>query len=230
MKVKVKDIVKLDNPVWYSLLEYQQPYSLDFGNVKYYHPDYCAFGAFANSDNDPDAIDAYGNLIDDFFIVGRKPVIPVSSQIKTELVCLQMVHERDMETEYKNEIVELGHGHMDALMALVKIVFPEYFKKKTALLGRYFGIFKNNLLVAITGERMQMQGFTEVSGVVTHPDHVGNGYASQLVAHTVNKIIEAGKIPFLHVAENNATAIRLYQKQGFETRRKMSFWNVVRSV
>jgi hypothetical protein len=46
--------------------------------------------------------------------------------------------------------------------SLVKIVYPAYFKSKTATLGNYYGIYKDNQLVAV-GERMQMNDFIEVS-------------------------------------------------------------------
>jgi hypothetical protein len=35
------------------------------------------------------------------------------------------------------------------------------------LLGDYYGIFKDNKLVAVTGERMKVNAFTEVSAIVT---------------------------------------------------------------
>jgi predicted GNAT family acetyltransferase len=127
---------------------------------------------------------------------------------------------------YKDEIVKLEERHREALLALVKIVYPEYFKSKTADLGNYYGIFKENQLVAITGERMQMDAFVEVSAVITHPQHTGQGYARQLVAHTANAILTQNKIPFLHVAKANIGAVKLYEKLGFEIRREISIWNI----
>ncbi len=100
-------------------------------------------------------------------------------------------------------------------------------RKKTALLGNYYGIFKDQQLIAVTGERMQMDDMIEVSAVVTHPDHTGKGYASQLIAHAVNQIFDRGKLPFLHVASTNTGAIKLYEKLGFNTRKKISFWNLI---
>jgi predicted GNAT family acetyltransferase len=110
----------------------------------------------------------------------------------------------------------------------VNLVQPGYFKSKTVLLGDYFGIFKNEMLVAVTGERMKMNHFTEASAIVTHPDHTGKGYAKQLIAYAVNKIADENKIAYLHVAETNTGAIALYLKLGFVTRRKISFWNFVK--
>jgi predicted GNAT family acetyltransferase len=75
---------------------------------------------------------------------------------------------------------------------------------------------------------MKMNHFTEVSAVVTHPLHTGKGYARQLVAFTVNKIFDQNKIPYLHVADKNEAAIRLYQTLRFKTRTKISFWNLVK--
>ena len=82
------------------------------------------------------------------------------------------------------------------------------------------------MLVAVTGERMQMDDFTEVRAVVTHPQHTGKVYAKQLVAYTVNQVFAKGKTPYLHVLESNLPAIALYEKLGFTTRRKMNFWNI----
>jgi predicted GNAT family acetyltransferase len=46
---------------------------------------------------------------------------------------------------------------------------------------------------------MQMGDFIEVSAVITY--YLGKGYAKQLVAHTVNTIINQNKTAFLHVYE-----------------------------
>jgi predicted GNAT family acetyltransferase len=80
--------------------------------------------------------------------------------------------------------------------------------------------------VAVAGERMKMNDFTEVSAVVTHPSYAGKGFAKQLIAHAANKIFDENKIPYLHVAETNFGAIRLYDNLGFKTRRKISFWHL----
>ena len=74
---------------------------------------------------------------------------------------------------------------------------------------------------------MKMNANIEVSAVVTHPDHMGKGYAKQLVTYTANKIFDQNKTPYLHVTETNSAAINLYKKLGFVTRRKISFLNLV---
>jgi len=217
---------KLDNPVWNSLSETHREFVLDYANTKFYHPDYCPFGGFINSQSTLEASNQYSVATDNFFIVGEKPEISNSLKIVKELVCLQMIIYNKIELSITDTIIKLTEEHNDKLVHLVNLVQPGYFKNKTASLGNYYGIFKEDQLVAITGERMKMNDFTEVSAIITHPDHTGKGYAQQLITHCVNSIFSESKTPYLHVVESNMGAIALYEKLGFVTRRKMSFWNI----
>jgi hypothetical protein len=221
-----KDPNKLDNPVWYSLSESHSAFALDYDGTKFYNPEYCPFGGFVNPDSTLKAGKQYAALTDSFFIVGEKPEIPDSLEITKELVCLQMVVHDKMQLTGDTKIAKLTENHNAELLHLVNLVQPGYFKTKTPLLGNYYGIFKGNQLIAVTGERMKMNDFTEVSAIITHPDHTGKGYAKQLITNVVNRILDENKIPFLHVVESNIGAIGLYEKLGFMTRRKISFWNV----
>jgi ribosomal protein S18 acetylase RimI-like enzyme len=228
--VKTQDDKKLDNPVWFSLSETHQSFAVDYGSVKFYHPDYCPFGGFENGNAIAKSIDEYSEIVDSFFIVGEKPELSNLLKLNKELVCLQMIVYNPIDVAINDAIVKLTDEHIDVLYELVNLVQPGYFKKKTALLGNYYGIFKNEELVAVTGERMQMNDFIEVSAVVTHPNHTGKGYAKQLVVQTVNEIFKQNKIPYLHVIEDNKGAIQLYEKLGFSTRRKISFWNITKQI
>jgi len=226
--VKTQDDKKLDNPVWFSTSEIHQNFAIDYNDIKFYHPDYCPFGGFENGEDISKHIDEYATMADNFFIVGEKPELSSRLKLKKEVVCLQMVINDSIDMEIKQQIVELTNEHADMIYQLVNLVQPGYFKKKTSLLGNYFGIFKDDELIALTGERMKMNDFTEVSAVVTHPGHAGKGYAKQLVAHTVNNIFNQNKTPYLHVVEDNIGAIKLYEKSGFKIRRKINFWNITR--
>lgn len=220
---------KLDNPVWYSLSETHKKFAIVYKHLKFYTPDHCPFGAF-DVDGDMFAeIDEYAKLTDNFFIVGKKPSFSNKTVLKNELGCLQMVVENKIDVNSTATIIRLNDEFNDQLFDLVNLVQPGYFKRGTVTMGDYYGIFQNDMLVAASGERMKMNDFTEVSAVVTHSLHTGKGYAKQLVAFTVNNIFDQGKIPFLHVAENNVAAIQLYQTLGFKTRTKISFWNLVKA-
>ena len=220
---------KLDNPVWFSLTEVHKTFGIDYKSIKFYHPDYCPFGGFINSvDRITDAIDNYAGLTDNFFIVGEKPLLSKQLTIAKELVCLQMVIDHEIVSPGPDEIRKLTTTDAGALFGLVNLVQPGYFRPGTMVLGHYYGIFKKDGLVAVTGERMKMSGYTEVSAVVTHPAHTGRGFAMQLVAHAVTEMLTQNEMPFLQVAENNARAINLYHRAGFRVRRKISFWNITK--
>lgn len=218
----------LDNPVWNALNESHQQFARNFGGLKFYDPDIGPFAAFDGNNRVADEIDQYSTIIDDFFVVGDKPEYSAKVNFVGELVCLQMICEKKISITHKEEIHLMSKHHNKEVQDLVSLVMPGYFKKRTMDLGEYFGIFQSGQLVAVTGERMKMDQCTEVSAVVTHPDHSGKGYAKELVAHTVNNIFDKNELPFLHVAESNQRAISVYEKLGFKTRRKMSFWRFQR--
>jgi GNAT superfamily N-acetyltransferase len=216
----------LDNPAWYSLTETHKDFAIDYNGIKFYHPDYCPFGGFTDHDKTQTGIDSYAFLTDNFFVVGDRPVFTGKVFLKKELVCNQMLLDKQIDIGITDDIFELETTNQKKdLFDLVNLVQPGYFKEKTSDLGRYYGIYKDNKLIAVTGERMKMNKYTEVSAVVTHPEHTGRGYAKQLLAFTTKKIFSESKIPYLHVADTNAGAVALYQKLGFWTRRKISFWN-----
>lgn len=217
---------KLDNPAWHSLDEYHKDFAVDYQGTKFYDPAYCAFGGFINIISTEKALETYSLLADSFYIVGDKPVFDNTVQLNKELICNQMLPDKPVEIEITEIITLLETATQKKdLFELVNVVQPGYFKNKTVDLGSYYGIYKDGQLIAATGERMKMNAYTEVSAVVTHPEHTGKGYAKQLVAYTSNKIFDENKPPYLHVAETNTGAIGLYEKLGYRTRRKISFWH-----
>ena len=217
---------KLDNPAWYSLTETHQAFAIEYPGIKFYLPAYCPFGGFINAEDALSGIDKYSSLSANFYVIGDRPSINTNLKLRKELVCDQMVLDMPCKIEIKETIIELQANQGNDLFELVNSVQPGYFKEQTSQLGSYFGIYKNGQLIAVAGERLKMNSYTEVSAVVTHPEHTGKGYAKQLIAHTTNKIFGENKTPYLHVAENNRGAIALYQQLGFVTRRKISFWNL----
>ena len=99
---------------------------------------------------------------------------------------------------------------------------------------KHFAIGSNELkcyrknIVSFAGERIRMNGFTEISALVTHPEFTGRKYAQHLISYIVNKNINDGIIPFLHVSAINKRAIKVYEFLGFEKRRIISFTKIKR--
>ncbi|MEI9963878.1 MAG: GNAT family N-acetyltransferase [Caulobacteraceae bacterium] len=106
------------------------------------------------------------------------------------------------------------------MLALATLTQPGPFFARTHQLGDFIGVKQEGRLVAMAGERMRPTGFTEVSGVCTHPDWRGRGYAAGLMRLVAARILARGETPFLHVYASNTGAIALYEALGFRLRRR----------
>jgi GNAT superfamily N-acetyltransferase len=218
--------VKLHNPVWTSLCETHKKFVVEYTNVKFYHPDICPFGAFTNLEDTSGAINEYAKLADKFFLVSENK-IPIYNKEKITLVKkmegIQMVLNSLVDLEITEKIIPLTAKYIDEIYDLVWLVMPGYYTKRSFEMGDYFGIFKNEKLVAISGQRMQSNNWTEISAVVTHPDYTRQGLAKQLVHHTTKEILKQKKLPILHTNKGNP-AIKLYENLGFQISRDMNWW------
>lgn len=123
--------------------------------------------------------------------------------------------------------VALGPEDVPEMMALVERARPGPFLPRTVEMGRYVGIRDGGgALIAMAGERLRPTGWTEISAVCTDGAHRGTGLATRLVRAVAAGIRARGEEPFLHVAETNTNAIRLYESLGFERRRWVDFTGV----
>jgi ribosomal protein S18 acetylase RimI-like enzyme len=104
------------------------------------------------------------------------------------------------------------------MFELTGLTKPGPFGSRTHELGNFFGIRQQGKLAAMGGERMKVPGFTEISAVCTHPDHLGKGYAAAIMSRVAQGIVNAGETPFLHVRHDNPRAIDLYERLGFRKR------------
>ena len=217
---------KLKNPVWYSLKEAHHKFMIEFDGVLFYHPDICIFGSFYDASKTSTASNEYSKTVEKFFLVteNQTPVVdPSTTVLEKKIDGCQMVLEHLTPVEMTEKIVLLTEKHIDEIYDLIWLVMPGFYRKRGFEMGRFFGIFKNEQLIAIAGQRMQAHDFIEVSSVVTHPDHTRKGYAKQLIAHTTKEILKENKLPILHTNKGN-TAIPLYEKLGYKYSRDMNWW------
>ena len=118
----------------------------------------------------------------------------------------------------------LGPDDVGEVLALVELTRPGPFAERTMEMGTYWGhLDGHDRLLALAGERMHLEGYTEVSAVCTHPDARGRGLAAALTRQVALGILERGETPFLHVAAGNDAARRVYERLGFRTRRELEF-------
>ncbi|MGB6193116.1 MAG: GNAT family N-acetyltransferase [Terracidiphilus sp.] len=110
---------------------------------------------------------------------------------------------------------------VNEMVELAELTEPGPFRRRTATLGNFFGIFEGGRLLAMAGQRSRPSGFIEVSAVCTHPDARGRGYAYAAMASVVDDILRQSAVPFLHVLAENYSAIRVYERLGFVQRRPL---------
>jgi ribosomal protein S18 acetylase RimI-like enzyme len=150
---------------------------------------------------------------------------PKCWQLLHEINGVQMVYEPGSDVMQNFFMpVPLDKQHTAEMVELAKLTKPGPFGLRTIEFGHYYGIFDQDKLVAMTGQRLHPQQYTEVSAVCTHPEHLGKGYASALVQHQVQLILQQGQVPFLHVRGDNNRAIALYERLGFRISRNMNFY------
>jgi len=124
----------------------------------------------------------------------------------------------------------LDQRDVPAMLELTALTKPGPFLARTHELGRYIGIRDGDRLAAMAGERMRLDGFTEISAVCVQPDYRGRGYAQKLVTALMTAIRGRGETPFLHVIDDNHAAIALYERLGFVSRTTLCFTVLRQSV
>ena len=122
----------------------------------------------------------------------------------------QMVWKQGGSARVDPAAITLGAEDAAEMLALATLTKPGPFALRTPELGRYIGVREEGVLVAMAGERLRLDGYTEVSAVCTRPTHRGRGHARGLVWQLVQEIAARDETPFLHVRADNPGAIRLY--------------------
>ncbi|MBI1781960.1 MAG: GNAT family N-acetyltransferase [Sphingobacteriales bacterium] len=219
---------KLDNPAWYALTEKHHQFAIGTNAIKKYQRYVAPWLAYHSSNsNILTEIDPFVATGESCYVFDVLPALPENYIHETTVHCLQMICEQPISNHQQTAAIKkIEDASAEELEALINLVQPGYYSPGTKLMGEYYGIWQDGKLVAAAGERICMAEFTEVSGVVTHPDYTGKKYAQQLVTHVTNKNFEAGLIPYLHVAESNERAIRLYEYLGFSIRRKIDVYKI----
>jgi predicted GNAT family acetyltransferase len=124
--------------------------------------------------------------------------------------------------EITSDILMLTDEDAPEMLELAMLTEPGPFLTRTHTMGTFLGIRIGGRLVAMAGERMRFPGFTEVSGVCTHPEFRGRGLARRLSAAVVAGIEARGDQAFLHAWKTNHSAISLYQGLGFKVRTEVN--------
>src|SRR5258708_2416407 len=126
------------------------------------------------------------------------------------------------------EIVPLSNANASEMVALTDLAFPGFFRSRTSEMGSYYGVRANGELIAMSGERLTLDAYPEISGVCTHPAHRGKGLAASLIWQLVRNHRRDGRVSWLHVGNENHRAIELYLRMGFKEVRKVTLNRISR--
>ena len=138
--------------------------------------------------------------------------------ILTQMICREPNFGEGRELGGGITLRKLGSADVPAMMELATLTEPGPFRERTIELGDFYGVFEEQRLLAMAGQRTRVPGFIEVSAVCTHPAARGRGYAGVAMCEVMRDIVGAGRMPFLHAFDDNP-AIRLYERLGFKQRR-----------
>jgi ribosomal protein S18 acetylase RimI-like enzyme len=222
----------LDNAAWHALHGPQTTVAEQLGDAARYAPDVSPFGALPDhptpaSWDDLRALVGPGHAVALF----RGEIDPAPGwEVLLGGRGIQMLASAGLRAgppvgdDARMPRLVLGPDDVHDMLDLVARTRPGPFLRRTIALGTYLGCRDGDgRLVALAGERMHLDGYTEVSAVCTDPDHRGRGLASALVRELVTRITARGETAFLHVAADNPTARSTYETLGFTRRREVFF-------
>lgn len=211
----------LDNPIWNALNTGSQSLSFGTDRVRLINQD---MGFFAGMPAyEPENLDELYSFLEPGQRVILFPpghlVLDEKWAVHNDHELLQMVCERDFsQIEPNSQIHPLHESHIPEMLALTQLTKPGPFLSKTIEFGDYFGCFSNGKLVSMAGSRLSPSPYTEVSAVCTHPDFAGQGISRKVMPFVLQRILQRGSIPFLHLYPENSPAFKLYSNLGFVSR------------
>ncbi len=218
----------LDNAPWSSLTGPHAAFAIGGDLARRYPEDVSPFVAVRSWD-EPAVWDALREILEpgeSFGASGFEGEAPAGWTVLGGAEGVQLVETSALQTRPDAEAVVLDQGDVPEMLALVERNQPGPFRPRTIELGRYIGIRRGGHLVAMAGERLHPEGWTEISAVAVDAGHRRQGLASRLVLDVAFHIQERGDRALLHAAASNTGAIATYERLGFHLRRRTRFSSV----
>lgn len=223
-----QDADVLDNPAWHALTGPHASFAIGDDLVRQYPADVAPFVAVRTWE-DPRVWDALVDLVGpgaDIGLSGTDELPPEGWEVLGRGDGVQLVQTDALAPRPDDEAIVLGVADVPEMLALVERNQPGPFRPRTHELGRYIGIRRGGRLIAMAGERLHPEGWTEISAVATDEEYRGQGLASRLVLDVAFHIQERGDRALLHAAATNVGAIAVYERLGFTLRRHTTFSSV----
>ena len=225
------------NPILPALQTRQRRFALYAGSACKYQTDVAPFAAV--SDHTPEAMRDLHSLLapgEATYMMGLRNAPPLLAvpglKFGDPYPSVQMAFPENAalpELPRDIEIHPLSCANAPEMLALIEVAFPGFFRVRTCEMGRYYGIRSKGQLVAMAGERMAFDRSIEISGVCTHPEHRGHGYAAALITRLLADHRRDGSRSFLHTGATNHRAIAVYERLGFVLSHNVAFHRLQRT-
>ncbi|KAA1178166.1 GNAT family N-acetyltransferase [Rhizobium tropici] len=219
----------LDRPAWSALRTAHATLAEGSELALRYPPSIVPFAAPA--DDTAESLEALQSLpaADEIMaLVEAVPLpLPQGLAIVSEGKLVQMIAERPYEQIFDSRIEPLTEADATEMLALATLTKPGPFTLRAQSLGTFWGVKIDGRLIAMAGQRMRQPGFTELSGLCTHPDFQGRGLGTLLFRFVAGEISARDETVYLHAYATNTSAISLYNAMGFRSRSEMNLRVVV---
>lgn len=218
----------LDNPIWTALSSGNKEFAKGNDRAKYFSEEVSPFAAVEEI-NQKEVRFLFDTVPSDLvFAIFTPHEMKIQEPWKMiqHMKVLQMVYDQLLPKPVirHHDLVPLQRKDVPEMLSLTKLTDPGPFLPRTIEFGNYMGIFEENRLVAMAGQRLRPSPYVEISAICTHPDYMGNGYARSLIVNQLDQILAEPGIPFLHVKWDNLKAIQLYTGLGFSIRKEFSIY------
>lgn len=222
----------LDRPIWNALGTRHAPLAEGGTLARRYPASIAPFAATESEDEE--SLRALAELApngETLLLLMADPIVTPSGFVTTTAAsAVQMVGGRRLHQATDERIEQLSQADAAAMLDLATLTKPGPFSLRALELGDFWGVKMNGRLVAMAGERMKQPGYTELSGVCTHPNMRGKGLGRLLSLYVADKIVARGDQPYLHAYETNIAAIALYESIGFSLRSGINVAAIARSA
>jgi GNAT superfamily N-acetyltransferase len=113
----------------------------------------------------------------------------------------------------------LSMSHLGEIMCLFEKAYPgNFFEPRMLETEQYYGIRESGALVCVAGVHVYSASYrvAALGNITTHPDYRGRGYGRMAAAKVCKSLLKEIDHIGLNVKADNTSAIRCYEKLGFE--------------
>lgn len=118
-----------------------------------------------------------------------------------------------------SEVIALSMSDSNEIASLFQAAYPDnWFEPRLLDTNQYYGIRESGKLVSVAGVHVYSRRYrvAALGNITTHPEYRGKGYGTAVTARVCKSLLREIDHVGLNVKVDNISAIRCYEKLGFE--------------